>query len=741
MQTYIKGHFRKSIYQNEAGYIIGIFKVQETNDEEIEIYVGRTLTFTGYFHELNDLDTYIFYGKLVNHERYGEQFQVSSYERCKPEEKEAIVEFLTSGIFKGIGEKKAQKIVDVLGKDTLTIILEQPDNLLLIPTITKKNVDLLHSKLVEYEASYQTILKLTDLGFSTKESMMIYNFYKEKTLRVVEENVYRIRQDLLEITFKKVDMVSLALGIKRDDPRRIAAGILYTIEELTNQTGHCFFMFSEVKAYTIRCLGIPLEDDMIQESVEELVRDQFLYVEDDHYYLFAIYEAECNVVRRFQLLNREETKSITGMEKWIEALEKEHQIHYNEDQKNAILHAYSNPLTIITGGPGTGKTTIIQGIIELYRLEKHCSYSELQEEVVLLAPTGRASKRMSEATLMPAQTIHRFLKWNKETNKFAVNEHNKSDAKFVIIDEASMIDVVLLDHLLKGLSYRAKIVLVGDDHQLPSVGPGQVLRDLIESEAFDVCKLKELYRQKENSKILSLAYHIQEGVIVQEDFNVEPDLTFVECSKDFVQEELRTLCEAYQDVNLKDFQVLAPMYKSQNGIDALNKMLQSIFNPKDPSKKEIVVGDVIYREQDKVIQLTNMPDDNVYNGDLGFIQKIEDGSKRAIYIDFDGNLVKYTASSFQNFKHGFAISIHKAQGSEFDKVIMPIVQNYSKMLYQRLIYTGVTRAKKELYLLGQMEALKFAARNHENDYRRTTIQKMLNQGIEPNSFFHTKNGM
>lgn len=729
MEIYIKGNFRKKIYQNESGYTIGIFKVKETNDEDIEVYIGRTITFTGYFHELNEMDTYLFYGKLVNHERYGEQFQVNSYERCKPEEKDAIVEFLTSGIFKGIGEKKAQKIVEVLGKDTLNIILENPDNLLLIPTITKKNVDLLHNKLVEYESSYQTIIKLTDMGFSTKDSLIVYNYYKENTLHVIENNIYQIMEDILDMSFKKIDILALHLQMEKNDQRRIQAAILYTINELSNVSGHCYFFKNEIETITSRILNTNILADEFELAFSNLEINMKLIKEDNRYYLTSLKEAENNIVKRFTLLSKQEDMINNNIEEKIIELEKFFGIEYNLDQKNAIINGYLKPFSIITGGPGTGKTTIIKGITELYRLEHKLNYEQLKEELALLAPTGRASKRMSEATMLPAQTIHRFLKWNKETNKFAINEKNKSDVKFVIIDEASMIDTYLLDNLLKGLSYKTKIILVGDDHQLPSVGPGQVLRDLIESQKLNVCFLKELYRQSSDSNILSLAYNVKDGVFDTSVFNKEEDLTFISCSSNLVKEKLRDICETYQDIDYKKFQVLAPMYKTHNGIDELNKMLQEIFNPKDKTKKEIKTEEVIYREQDKVIQLTNMPEDNVFNGDIGIIQKIETGNKKVIHIDFDGNVVKYTAANFSKFKHGFAISIHKSQGSEFDVVIMPMVINYKKMLYQRLVYTGITRAKKKLYFIGEKEALEMATKNNENDLRRTTIKKMLQESI------------
>ncbi len=729
--SYIKGHYKKSIYQNESGYTIGLFKVQEASgDDDLDIYVGRTMTFTGYFHELNELDTYLFYGKLVSHERYGEQFQVTAYERVMPEEKNSILDFLTSGLFKGIGKKKAEKIVDTLGKDTLTIILEHPDNLLLIPTVTEKNVQILHDKLVEYQASYQVILDLTDIGFSTKDSMMIYKKYGSKTMEVVERNIYQLMEDFIEITFKKIDAIALRQEIPKNDTRRLQAGILYVIEEVSNATGHCYLYGPEIFHYLVKVLACPITEEEFEMAFDLLLRDLKLVKLEDKYYLRAMYDAERNIANRFNMLAKGKIHEEDSLDHDLKELEEYFDITYNKDQKQAIKEAYLHDFLIITGGPGTGKTTIIKAIVEFYRLKHNLSYESLQDKLVLLAPTGRASKRMSEATLLSAQTIHRFLKWNKDTNTFAINEYHKSDAEFVIIDEASMVDTILLDHLLKGLSSKTKIILVGDYHQLPSVSPGQVLRDLIESNVLPVVFLNQLYRQGEDSHILSLAYDLKDGIVREEVFQEGSDLEFIPVSSKDLSHKLEEISQQFFDFDYRNFQVLAPMYKTINGIDLLNKHLQEVFNPKSSSKKEIVLTDVIYREQDKVIQLTNMPDENVYNGDIGIIEKIENGNKKIIYINFDGNVVKYTASNFSKFKHGFAISIHKSQGSEFDVILMPMVKDYGKMLYRKLVYTGVTRSKKKLILLGDMEALVMASKNNESDIRRTSIKEMLNSSIK-----------
>lgn len=728
--SYIKGNYRRSIYQNSQGYNIGLFKVMDTDDEKLADYIAHIITFTGYFHELNDMDTYLFYGKLVTHPKYGEQFQVDNYERCKPEEKESIIEFLTSGLFKGIGEKKAKAIVDVLGKDTLKIILENPDNLILIPGVTKKNIEVLHTKLQEYESSYEIILFLTELGFSTKDAMIVYNFYKNKTKNIIDTNIYKIIEDIYNMTFKKIDAIALKSGLEKTAPIRVEASIIYIMNELSNAYGHSYYFKEEIASYLPRVLGVNITEKLFLDSLESLEKNLSIVKKEDRYYLKEMYESETLITKRFRMLSREEDIVIKDIDSKIKELENLFGITYNEQQFSAIKNSLLKKILIITGGPGTGKTTIMKGITELYRTINELSYEQLQEKIALLAPTGRAAKRMSESTLLRASTIHRFLKWQKETNKFQVNEYNKSRVEFVIIDEGSMIDTYLMASLLKGISANCKIILVGDDHQLPSVGPGQVLHDLIESNCLQKVELTELYRQGKDSNILTLAYDIRQGEVNEEVFNIGDDLTFIKATPSQVVENVLEITDTYQDLSYKEFQILCPMYKTIAGIDEINRHVQNKVNPKSKNKKEIQYGDVIFRENDKVLQLTNMPDENVYNGDIGIIKEIKISPKKEIIIDFDNNIVKYTPSNFNNFRLAYAISIHKAQGSEFDVVIIPIVRNYNKMLYRKLIYTGITRSKKKLYLIGDINALKYAVSNNNSDIRRTSIKDYLQNGIK-----------
>ena len=728
--TEIKGIYKKAIFKGENGYVIGLFRIKEmTEDSPLTSEIDTsTITFTGYFHELTEDDNYLLKGNFIRHPKYGVQFQVDNYERLMPEDKDSTVEFLSGGLFKGIGEKTAEKIVSYLGKDTLNVIMDNPSNLLLIPGITKRQIDVLHNTLLTYQESYQTIVYLNELGFSTRDSLVIYNKYKDKTKNILDNNIYSLFEDRLDITFNKIDMIALKNGIDKLDVRRVEAIIVYVINEVCNLYGHSYLFYDEIYEYTIRLLRCELAKEEFDKALDNLMLDVRIIMQESRYYLKDMFEAEENIVKRCGYLMRSKPVENKKIDKLIDDIANKFGYHYNTKQFEAIKSCFSNNIIIITGGPGTGKTTIINAIVELYKDINKLNYDNLTKRVALLAPTGRASKRISESTNLPASTIHRFLKWNKETNKFAVNEYSKSDVDFIIIDEFSMVDTYLFDSLLRGLKYDTKIVLVGDYNQLPSVGPGQLLKDMIESEAVNTIKLTEIYRQLEGSNIVNLAYQVNDDNLNPEIFTNKEDLVFYDVDSNHVMDKIMEIAKEYKD-DLTDFQILAPMYKTFNGIDRINSKLQNVFNEKDKSKKEITIGNVLFREDDKVIQLTNMPDDNVFNGDIGVIESITNGTKKEIVINFFGNRVRYTASNFNKFKHAYAISIHKSQGSEFDYVLIPVLKEYGKMLYRKLVYTGITRSKKKLYLVGDLQALNLAIKNNEDNIRKTTLKEKLINNI------------
>ncbi len=719
----IKGKLSKIIFHNnQNGYTVGLLKVKESDIDDL---VNKTVTFTGSLPDLNEIDTYIMTGSLTNHEKYGSQFQVKSINRIMPQETDAMIDILSSNLFKGIGKKTAEKLVSVFKEKTFDVILNDTGNLLLIPGISEKQAKTLKEALKQYQGSYEDILMLNKLGFSTSESMKIYHYYKDKLNEVLDGNLYNIYYDIDEISFPRVDSIFVA-KYEKDSPSRVAGAIVYIIKTLSMTYGHTYFSKEEVNSYLFRVLKVEVSEKVVADAYNSLLVDERIVIKDDRLYLCEMYEAETLIARRLRLLAHEDKIKYKNLDTKIKEIETHYGIVYTTEQLDAIKLAITRKVAIITGGPGTGKTTILKGILDLYKVLSSSDKIRLNEQIALLAPTGRASKRMSEVTNFEASTIHRFLKWNKDTNRFQINEYNKSSVSFVIIDEASMIDTMLLANLLKGLKSSCHIIFVGDANQLPSVAAGDVLNDMIESKELPVYALKNWHRQGTDSKIIPFAHRINEGILDRELLNSGSDLEFIPCRDNEIIEVIGNVCKDY---NSYDLQVLAPIYKNRNGIYAINDHLQKLWNPKSPSKKEIEGNEGIYREKDKVIQLSNMKDESVFNGDIGIIDRIKLLGNKELYIDYDGNLVKYTKSMLQNFTLGYAISIHKSQGSEFDTVLIPFTFDYRKMLYRKLIYTGVTRCKKKLILVGDINALEQAIRNNQEQKRRTSLKLFLENGI------------
>lgn len=719
----IKGKLSKIIFHNnQNGYTVGLLKVKESDIDDL---VNKTVTFTGSLPDLNEIDTYIMTGSLTNHEKYGSQFQVKSINRIMPQETDAMIDILSSNLFKGIGKKTAEKLVSVFKEKTFDVILNDTSNLLLIPGISEKQAKTLKEALKQYQGSYEDILMLNKLGFSTSESMKIYHYYKDKLNEVLDGNLYNIYYDIDEISFPRVDSIFVA-KYEKDSPSRVAGAIVYIIKTLSMTYGHTYFSKEEVNSYLFRVLKVEVSEKVVADAYNSLLVDERIVIKDDRLYLWEMYEAETLIARRLRLLAHEDKIKYKNLDTKIKEIETHYGIVYTDEQIDAIKLAITRKVAIITGGPGTGKTTILKGILDLYKVLSSSDKIRLNEQIALLAPTGRASKRMSEVTNFEASTIHRFLKWNKDTNRFQINEYNKSSVSFVIIDEASMIDTMLLANLLKGLKSSCHIIFVGDANQLPSVAAGDVLNDMIESKELPVYALKNWHRQGTDSKIIPFAHKINEGILDRELLNSGSDLEFISCRDNEIIKVIEDVCKDY---NSYDLQVLAPIYKNRNGIYAINDHLQKLWNPKSPSKKEIEGNESIYREKDKVIQLSNMKDESVFNGDIGIIDRIKLLGNKELYIDYDGNLVKYTKSMLQNFTLGYAISIHKSQGSEFDTVLIPFTFDYRKMLYRKLIYTGVTRCKKKLILVGDINALEQAIRNNQEQKRRTSLKLFLENGI------------
>ena len=715
--AYIKGNFKKYIFKSLNGYTVGLFNVKESNVE----VPSRVVTITGFLPDLNELDLYKFEGDFVFHDKYGEQFNVTSYEVLLPNDKDNVVSFLSSELFKGIGEAKALKIVDTLGEDCLNLILDDPAALLKVKGLTLKQRNTIVDALSIYSASYERMLTLTKLGFSIKNAIKIEKYYGP-SLNEAIEHPYQITSDIPDVSYPAIDRIRSNLKIKDDNIERVSYGIIYVMENLSFKTGNIYFSYDEVLSATVKSLFVNTE--VVNEGIAYLVTDGKIIIDDDKYILTDSYNKSLYIAKR--IFNLSKNFENNNYEDDLISLEDMFGYSFNDEQKDAIYNALNYNFSVISGGPGTGKTTIIKAIVKLY--ESVFKVRDLSSSLYLLAPTGRASKRMSEQASFPSYTIHRFLKWDKESNTFFINEDNLSNAKMIIIDEASMIDENLLYSLFCGVSPECKIVMIGDYNQLPSVGAGQVLKDVIESGSVKVTYLNTLYRQDSNSNINYFAKDILCGNTNFSYFNNSDDLTFVSCTSSSVKNILKDFLTTYKDISIYDLQILAPMYKGDNGIDYLNSFCQSFLNSKS-LVNELKYNDVSFKENDKVICLVNNLDDNVFNGDIGRIVSITGKGKKEIVCNFDDNVSSFDSSNFDNINLGYAISIHKAQGSEFDIVILPMFNSYKFMLYRKLFYTAVTRAKKKLIILGEESAIKKAIMTDRDENRKTILKDFLSNGI------------
>lgn len=719
--SYIKGTISKIIYRNNSnGYTVGLIKIKESDEE-----VGKIETFTGVLPEFNEKTIYQLNGTFTTHNKYGYQFQVDSFEIVLPEKKDELVDFLSSDLFP-IGEKTAKKIVGAFGEDTIDVILNNKEKLLEIPRLGIERINKINNILKEYQSTSNIVLELNRMGFNTKDSLMLLNKYKDKVIRIIDNNIYDLI-DNINLNFKEIDTIAINNKYDLYDERRIEALIIYLLNEITFEQGDTYSFFQEIYSSIIKYLP-DLKSEDLEYYLLKLSKQKRVVIKKEKYYLKELYDAEEYIADRIYRLNNLERRKLPKLKEKIKELEQKIGITYDESQKNAIITSLNNNFTITTGGPGTGKTTIIKGIIRM--LVDTCHIRP--QDIALLAPTGRASRKLMEVCNIPAYTIHKYLGWDKDNNTFSHNEINVCKEEYIIVDEASMIDTMLMFSLLKGTRLDSKFIFIGDYYQLPSVSQGQVLKDMIDSEVLDVIKLNNLYRQKDGNYIIDLAHEIKNKELSDNFLTKKEDYNFIEVDNDYVLTSikdiiLKALEKGYRE---KDIQVLAPMYKSQNGIDNLNKMLQEIFNPKSNDKNELTVGNKTYREGDKVLELVNDSDNSISNGDLGYIinitNKEKNGNKKnEIIVDFDGNIVSFSPDKFINITHGYAISVHKSQGGEFNMVIIPFVNSFKRMLYNKLIYTAVTRAKSKLILIGSREAFIYGVNNDYVNNRKTTLKEML----------------
>ena len=719
--NYIKGKLKKIIFHNnDSGYVVALFRVKETNDVAMKEKVNKSITVTGVFTDVNIDISMILYGNYIHNEKFGMQYAVDSYEIEMPTTKDAIIEFLASSFIDGCGEKTAKKIVNHFGEKTLEKIKENRDNLLEIEGMTTIRAAKIYNSLQNYNKSSEAILKFQNLGFTIEECSRIYNKFKDRIDEVLGDAFYDLKEI---IDFRKLDSIYMN-NFGNDTSVRIHACFLETMQLLSNYNGDTYYYREEISNTLDKEFNIILTEEVLEEILKELVDNKQIILVDRKIYLAKYYGFEENIAESLKKIDSKVVDKISKIEEKLKDLEDRIGINYNRDQEKAIISALSNNVTIISGGPGTGKTTIINAITKLYIEDKRLGPADILENIALLAPTGRASKKMASSTNLPAYTIHRYLKWYKDSNDFFYNEFNKTNHRLIIVDEVSMIDIELFNALLNGISPGVKLILVGDTFQLPSVGPGLVLDDLIGSDYFNFVPLNQIYRQSDNSYIPYLAKEIKNNDLSEEFLTKKDDYSFFQTKSSQIKDAIEQIIKISlsKKIDERNMQILAPMYKGENGIDNLNNILQKIYNPASSGKNEITYLDVIYREGDKVLQLVNDLDNNVFNGDIGYIESIN-GNK--IEIDFEGNIVEYEKKNLKQIKHAYAITIHKSQGSEFEHVIMPISNSYYKMLYNKLIYTGVSRAKKTLTIVGDPHSFAKAVANNYSANRKTSLKTKI----------------
>ena len=723
MET-IQGFISSIRYRNpENGYSVLSFVIDDTE----ETLVGNFLT-------VSEGEMLKVTGEWVVHPIYDKQFKATSYESIQPEDELAILRYLSSGIIKGIGPTLAKRIVDEFGKDTFTVMEEQPELLEKIKGITLRKAQEIGVLMQEKRGYREAMIYLTKYGIGNALAIKVYSFYGDRIYSILKENPYRLAEDIQGVGFKTADEIAARMGIKGDSEYRIQSGIMYTLVLATGQ-GFMYLPRDVLEKKASEILDVPPE--RISPLIDNLMVDRKLIIKGDAVYAPSNYYVEqsaagmlISVERNASSDSRNDTLSLT---KEVENIAVRAGFSLDPLQTEAVVKAVTNGVSIITGGPGTGKTTTIKTLIGYF--EAHGM------DIALAAPTGRAAKRMTEATGYEAKTIHRLLELNGTIDEdgtnagFERNEDNPLEVDAVIVDEMSMVDIFLFRALLKAIPAGARLVMVGDAHQLPSVGPGQVLRDLLESECFPVTRLETIFRQEGSGDIVVNAHRINNG----EDIKVEKgskDFFFIErndISKIMVNivELITQNLPDYVGAEPFDIQVLTPTRKGNLGVVALNRYLQKALNPPDKHKNEHYYDEEVFREGDKVMQIRNnyqatwevlgkhnIPIDSgigIFNGDMGRIVEIDENNS-SLTVEFDDSKrVTYDFTDLDELELAYAITVHKSQGSEYGAVIMPMVSGPRQLMNRNLLYTGVTRAKKCLVMIGNPETVhEMIENNHEN---------------------------
>jgi exodeoxyribonuclease V alpha subunit len=653
------------------------------------------------------------HGDWVVHKKYGRQFKVIQTEIPENITSSDIEIFLQN--IKGIGPKRAKKIAETFGSDSIKIIEKEPERLKEIG-IPENTIEEIHKEIVDNKEFNNVKLELLPLGLSLNTIKKVYDKYKENTLKTIKENPYKVAEDISGIGFIKADEIAKKVGIKPNDSYRIQSGLKYCLYQASLQ-GHLYLPVTILCNAASKLLEISYTKVLEQAQYLNYIKD--VYDDNGNIYLYSNYNEETFTADKILRMLSTNVKEINSIDKLIKEIESKNDIKYADKQTEAIKKSLNNNISVITGGPGTGKTTIVNALV--YILEK-CGYS-----IALASPTGKAAKRLEETTGKEAKTIHRLLecKFDKESGYiiFDRNEHNPLDENVVIIDETSMIDNNLMYRLLKALKNDTKLILVGDVDQLPSVGAGNILKDIIESEKVPVTKLDTIFRQKEMSSVIINSKLINEGKMPE--FN----------NKDFVFYDLTSplqivkefIMELKSGKTLDNVQVLTPMKKTDTGTFELNRLIQEAINPARSDKEEIKYGSKLFRAGDKVMQTTNNYEKEIFNGDTGYIKHAyaDLNGVRHVIVSFNGRNIEFTEEELKDLMLAYAITVHKSQGSEYDTVIMPLTTSHYVMLKRNLIYTAVTRAKRTVKIFGNKKAINIAVRTIDSSKRYTALKEKL----------------
>lgn len=700
---------------------------------KLKLKTGKPVTIVGNLPPLYLGESLAVKGQWVQHKEFGAQFQVEELHSEDPQTLLGIERFLGSGLLKGIGPATAKKIVKHFGLESLTVIRNTPEKLIEIPGISMNKAERISESLKEQTEIQQIMVFLQGVGIGPGYALKIYRTYRNEAIKVVKENPYRLAEDVFGIGFKIADQIAQKLGIQKDSPYRIRAGIRYLLTENSNE-GHLFAYETELLTKAAR--EFEVNDLQLAGVIEDLVVKKEIYREvfagQNILYLAAFYFSEIGVAAKLQSLMRCELPAVAiDVDKLLKQYSEANEITLAPNQKAAVLKALDNGLLVITGGPGTGKTTIIKAILHLFKAAKL--------QAMLAAPTGRAAKRLAETTGEEAKTIHRLLGYGAEVidgNRFQHNEEEPLETQVLIIDEFSMVDLLLFYNLLKAVTPGTRLILVGDVDQLPSVGPGTVLQDLIQSGRIPVVRLNVIFRQARESLIISNAHRINQGEFPY--LAKDQDFFFIEDGNpehivETIPELVKTRIPGYLHCDpVEDIQVLTPMRRTITGVENLNIRLQEALNPPSPAKPELKNGHLIFRVGDKVMQLKNDYQKAVFNGDIGRIRLIdpEDHSVVIGFPELEGErMVLYENEELDQLVLAYAISVHKSQGNEYPVVILPVTTQHFLMLQRNLLYTAVTRAKKMVVLIGTKKAIAIAVKNNKIEERHSLLRERLQKAV------------